>query len=217
MQISIKGLYKGLGISIICTIPALSAYLAVYEIMKSNLELPIHNDRILRHAVSAGGAELVSGLLWTPMEVLKQHLQVNPSISLLEKFKTLSREYGPISLYRGYWITLVSFVPYSMIYFSLFEEFQHRKQALNNNQTFVQILKNAALASSIASILTSPLDLLKTRWQLQPRYSRIFSWLYSQLTNIPIKDWIMGAIGRTIWVTPNGAISLSTYEYLKSL
>lgn len=217
-----NGIYQGLNISIICTIPALSLYLAVYENMKYHSDYPllIQNNRVLKHALSAGCAELLSGIVWTPMEVLKQHLQVNSSASLLERFRFLSQEYGLMSMYRGYWMTIVSFLPYSMIYFSLFEELQHMKQSKKStSNSFIEILKNAAIASSIASILTSPLDLLKTRWQLQPKHSslRILSWIHNQVTTqISIRDWITSAIGRTLWVTPNGAISLSIYEYLKS-
>jgi len=88
---------------------------------------------------------------------------------------------GIRGLYKGYIPTLVSFGPYSALYFMFYETFKERiilhnrrdtklllEQNANPNElSFLQLIGASAAAGSIASWVTSPLDLAKLRLQIQ--------------------------------------------------
>ncbi|KAJ1979699.1 hypothetical protein H4R33_005654 [Dimargaris cristalligena] len=87
------------------------------------------------YAVSAMCAEMLSGLIWTPMEVMKNRLQVirrtgplGPEIPLRGGSHTLAlasqiyRTQGIAGFFRGYWLSIAVFVPHTVIYFVTYEK-----------------------------------------------------------------------------------------------
>jgi solute carrier family 25 (mitochondrial S-adenosylmethionine transporter), member 26 len=75
----LKGLYQGIGIVVISTLPAAGTFFTVYEASKSllsrsnaSLSLP----QPLSHSIASAVAECASCLVLTPAEVIKQNAQV---------------------------------------------------------------------------------------------------------------------------------------------
>ena len=66
-------------------------------------------------------AELVSGFVWTPMEVVKQRAQVygqSPRVVMSEIFG----KYGLLGFLRGYWASVGVFAPQSALFFATYEQ-----------------------------------------------------------------------------------------------
>ncbi|KAF0441070.1 mitochondrial carrier [Gigaspora margarita] len=78
-QTPIKNLYNGLPIATILGIPSTSSFLFVYDTFKYRLSsnFNIKDDRMLNHILSGTFAEIISGMFWTPMEVIKSKLQAS--------------------------------------------------------------------------------------------------------------------------------------------
>ncbi|RHZ71859.1 hypothetical protein Glove_251g37 [Diversispora epigaea] len=74
----IKSYYSGISIATILGIPALSSYLFVYDNSKYYIseKFGIRDDKMINHMLSGALAETISGVFWTPMEVLKSKLQM---------------------------------------------------------------------------------------------------------------------------------------------
>jgi len=124
------GLYRGLPIALTLSVPGLSVYLTTYDVAKNALskQFPEHmQDSVANHMLSAGVAEVFSGLFWTPMEVLKQKQQIETGSRMsltsgsaqlqqsvrtktLDLAKMIYRQEGLAGFYRGYFITLGVFV-----------------------------------------------------------------------------------------------------------
>ncbi|KAJ3148338.1 hypothetical protein HK101_002153, partial [Irineochytrium annulatum] len=138
-----RTLYRGVGVSLLFSVPALSVYLTSYDYFKHLLGTRSNSGEgsIAVHAASAGIAECLSGLFWTPMEVIKSRLQcevaaargsssssssasVNPSRELrtMAMVRRISAESGLRGFFRGYWISLAVFVPYTVVYFVTYEQ-----------------------------------------------------------------------------------------------
>ncbi|CAG8525285.1 397_t:CDS:2 [Diversispora eburnea] len=86
-----KSYYSGISIATILGIPALSSYLFIYDNSKYFIseKFGIHDDKMINHMISGALAEIVSGVFWTPMEVIKSKLQMAASISnILDVVKT---------------------------------------------------------------------------------------------------------------------------------
>lgn len=155
-------LYRGLGITLLFSVPALTLYLTTYEWVKTWLLL----QPLLTHAIAGSFAELTAGLFFTPMEVIKSQLQIdrletNTTWSLV---CSIGRQEGWVGFYRGYWITIAVFLPHTVTYFVVYE--QLKGLWLIEQQTFVVFLTCAAIASALGIIVSTPLDIVKTRWQV---------------------------------------------------
>jgi Mitochondrial carrier protein len=152
----ITSLYRGLGVVIIGGTPGTMLYLCTYDIMKqqlSHLSLPPrgpnhdrtttnHNANFLIHFVSGMIAETIACIVYVPVDVIKERMQVqelqqqNPSINSSTNYNSYYRNTydamrqilqteGIRGIYRGYGATLASFGPFSALYFVFYEYFKN--------------------------------------------------------------------------------------------
>ncbi|RLN50265.1 hypothetical protein BBJ28_00003747 [Nothophytophthora sp. Chile5] len=168
--------------------PATCLYLTSYEVSKEKL-LGIDSFRAFPSLLYLGAgmaAEALSCVLWVPIDVIKERMQVQGQVKVssgtkrtlyyrntLDAVQTIARTEHLRGLYKGYNATLLSFGPFSALYFMLYEQ----SKALAQTRLGVQelpahyTLASAALAGATASFLTNPLDLIKLRLQVQRAYA----------------------------------------------
>eukprot|EP00842_Homolaphlyctis_polyrhiza_P003131 jgi/Hompol1/3819/HPOL_003365-RA len=141
-----RGLFRGLGITLALSVPGTAVYLAAYDELKRVLSISLATSQssLLVHALAGAGAEAVSGLFWTPMEVLKTRLQTNVAVASATATATASatasasatattaastselivdiyRSHGIAGFYRGYLLSQAVFIPYTVVYFITYE------------------------------------------------------------------------------------------------
>ena len=109
-----------------------------------------------------------------PVEVVKQRAQAFNASSSAVFRRTLAKE-GFGGLYRGYLSTVVREIPFSFIQFPLWEYLKtewstHQKSPVNPLQSTVC----GAIAGGVSALLTTPLDLAKTRIMLAEK-GKVFS------------------------------------------
>eukprot|EP00602_Paraphysomonas_sp_CaronLab_P011594 CAMPEP_0185043502 /NCGR_PEP_ID=MMETSP1103-20130426/42935_1 /TAXON_ID=36769 /ORGANISM="Paraphysomonas bandaiensis, Strain Caron Lab Isolate" /LENGTH=156 /DNA_ID=CAMNT_0027583677 /DNA_START=607 /DNA_END=1077 /DNA_ORIENTATION=- len=138
-------------------------------------------------------------------------------------------------IYRGYGATLLSFGPFSALYFTFYEEIKKRMSLLMRSNvdspSFELSLCSSALAGGLASFITSPLDMAKLRLQVQ-RQSEAAASLASKCTGEPrvvyssfldvlrktyaghggMSALYRGATARVLFHVPNTAISMALFE-----
>ncbi|KAG9244922.1 mitochondrial carrier protein-like protein [Calycina marina] len=181
------------GSVVLITIPSSGAFFTTYEAVKSGLE---KTNAVLSgsskpfvpqpfiHSFASSVAELVSCFILTPAEVLKQNAQMarrpdNPdstigaqksaTIEALKKFKR------PSQLFRGYTALAARNLPFTAMQFPMYEQL---KSTLINyrkdNGTFTGAVSerawttsiSAGSAGSVAAVITTPVDVVKTRIML---------------------------------------------------
>ncbi|KAI8980502.1 mitochondrial carrier domain-containing protein [Pilobolus umbonatus] len=163
-------LYHGVTISLLFSVPALTVYLSCYEYMKHCLnrtDLELFGKRsVLNQVISGTVAEIAAGLLFTPMEVIKSQLQLekNQHISEWVLIQKIAAEDSILGFYRGYWLSLMVFLPHSVTYFVIYE--QLKSYWTLEEQTMLVYLFCASIASIAAIVISTPLDIIKTRWQV---------------------------------------------------
>ena len=132
----LRALYRGVGVAAALHAPALALYLTTYDAAKLALSPPTHGGASTAtwttYAASAVCAETVSGAVWTPLEVLKQRLQVGTGAGATGLAALIRdvREHDGVwrGLFRGYPATLAVFVPYSVLFFTAYEYLCQRWQ-----------------------------------------------------------------------------------------
>ena len=183
-----RGVYQGVGSIILATLPSSGAFFTTYEGVKSMLEK--RNARAnggvwvpqpFVHAAASGTAELVSCAIITPAEVIKQNAQmvdnsdksrprVNATLQTLKRFQS-----NPLALWRGYAALAGRNLPFTALQFPMFERLkegikQHRDDRGTRTNTLIEsgaiTAVSAGTAGSIAAVVTTPVDVVKTRIML---------------------------------------------------
>ncbi|CAO3571825.1 unnamed protein product [Mortierella alpina] len=157
-------------------------------------------------------------------------------ISTLDLARRIYRQEGLLGFYRGYFITLGVFVPYSMIYFATYEQlktmaWRQRLQRPGSDNTphqqpgevlpFMTIVGCAAVACGIAAAASNTVDVVKTRWQTSilttteatSSSRRIATQLFRQGG---LASFTKGMGARILWMIPSVTISMSLFEWFKA-
>ncbi|MCJ1460938.1 hypothetical protein MMC28_011320 [Mycoblastus sanguinarius] len=179
-----RGLYQGIGSVVIATVPSSGAFFTTYEGTKSLLghtALPTP----VTHSVASSIGELVSCFILTPAEVLKQNAQMvsrsksspannkifdgNATILALRKFNS------PTQLWRGYTALAGRNLPFTAMQFPMFEHvrtsihaYRTRKGIATGSlwETGLVTAISAGSAGAVAAVITTPIDVVKTRIML---------------------------------------------------
>ena len=126
----IRGLYAGFGAAFLGSAPASCLYFTTYEASKRALSSMAPNYAFT-DSTSGLIAETVSCLLWVPIDVVKERLQVQRLAGdnyagkyngNIDAVKQIYRTEGLRGVYRGYGATIASYGPFSAIYLSTYEK-----------------------------------------------------------------------------------------------
>jgi hypothetical protein len=231
-QDGIKRLYKGFGSVFVGTIPGHALYFSGYEFFKKMFlsEKSVQENktvRIVGHLAAGFFADICGSLVWTPMDVVKQRLQVQDKSNMLysssfDAFKSIIKSDGPAGLYRGFLLALMTYGPYVSIYFALYEEW---KIIIKNNDifhhtgdrdlTFFMNLFGAGGCGAISAALTNPLDVIKTRIQVEKSKTSALLVAKKTLKVEGFKAFFKGVKPRALWMGSGTAITMVVYEELK--
>lgn len=137
---------------------------------------------------------------------------------------------GIQGFFRGYWLSLTVFVPYSVIYFVSYEQFKlalaHKYHPLISDSDlhkitlpFYAYLFAAAGSGTLAAMFSNPFDRIKTIVQVAETAHE--GNVREVIKNL-IRDegiWracTRGTLSRILWAVPNLCISMTVYESMKS-
>jgi len=166
-------LWRGVQTMAVGCAPAHALYFSSYEMVKSLFLTHQNNDQDIQHHLSPLGssvagatATLFHDLIMTPLDTLKQRLQLGHYEGMYNGFQHIVEHEGYGGLYRSFPVTLLTNIPYGMIMVSTNE---FLKEILNPDGKFD--LESSLLAGCgagfTASAVTTPLDRVKTRLQTQ--------------------------------------------------
>ena len=191
----IKGLYRGVGISVLGSIPGCVIYFGSYEYAKKHLLFfeYFSGSEFLKYFISGIFAEIISCIVFVPVDIIKERRQVQSKLKTfnykndLDALLTIIKQEKIRGIYKAYGATIFSFGPMSAFYFMFYEYFKgffvrndaktyinrikkENTEELKNvrlNISFYESLICSGLASSLSSFITNPLDLVKLRMQVQ--------------------------------------------------
>uniref|UniRef100_A0A0D9Z3W9 Mitochondrial carrier protein n=1 Tax=Oryza glumipatula TaxID=40148 RepID=A0A0D9Z3W9_9ORYZ len=137
------------------------------------------------------------------------------------------RDHGLKGLYAGYWSTLARDVPFAGLMVTFYEamkeltEYGKRKYLPESNlhasNSFEGLLLGG-LAGGFSAYLTTPLDVIKTRLQVQGSTTSYNGWLDAitkTWANEGMSGLFKGSIPRIIWYIPASAFTFMAVEFLR--
>lgn len=240
----LRTFYRGLGVSIIGGTPATILYLNSYEISKEYLgAIPIiKSSPFCTYFFGGLTAELVSCVVFVPTDVIKERMQVQglsqAKMAGIDYYKNsydalnkiLNKE-GLRGLYKGYGASMISFGPFSAIYFSTYENLKNTTSAAGDgkNLSFSQNLLCSSTAGAFASWITNPLDLAKLRLQIRRAGgvgaerggANPLDSTFGQMAHLwrtgGIRIFFKGALVRILFHAPNTAVVVSLISQQSTL
>merc|ERR1712216_401504 len=163
-----RGLYRGFPMAAAGSIPGTAMYLGGYEALKERLA-PVCGTGFVTHFAAGFGAETMSCLVWVPVDVVKERLQVQrPGDAMgysgtVDAISTIWRSEGVRGVYKGYGATLLSFGPYSAFYFLFYEQLRLIATSTCHVAAAQDLpswatLACASSAGALAALVSNPLD-----------------------------------------------------------
>jgi solute carrier family 25 (mitochondrial iron transporter), member 28/37 len=166
-------LYRGLSAMVLGAGPAHAVYFYVYELSKRLLSVNQNPNNPLIHASSGILATVASDAVFTPMDTIKQRLQLDnsPYKGVMDCVRTVRREEGIGAFFKSYRTTVVMNAPFTAVHFATYEAAKRMlvevsPESAEEERLVVHATAGAA-AGAIAAAVTTPLDVVKTQLQCQ--------------------------------------------------
>jgi len=236
----ILSLWRGVTPALTMAVPNAVIYFNSYEFMKQKLRENQITHAVVNPLLAGGTARVIAVSLLSPLELLRTNMQALD----FQKIKQLGGQstYGLLTgnsglrgLWAGYTPTLIRDVPFSGIYWTGYEYIKStlRNHIPNEHKkhrgfSFLVDFISGATSGSIAAILTTPIDVIKTNTQvsglpLNPHSTApsIRKTALEVARNILREEgWrglVKGIVPRAAKVAPSCAIMISSYEFVKSI
>ncbi|XP_028764566.1 mitoferrin isoform X2 [Neltuma alba] len=167
-----SGLYRGIAAMGLGAGPAHAVYFSVYEVCKEKFSGGNPNNPAA-HAASGVCATMASDGVMTPMDVVKQRLQLksSPYKGVWDCVKRVSKEEGVGALYASYRTTVVMNAPFTAVHFATYEAAKRGLTELSpgnaEDERAVVHAAAGAVSGAVAAAVTTPLDVVKTQLQCQ--------------------------------------------------
>ncbi len=155
--------------------------------------------------------------------------------STIHAVRSILANEGIAGVYRGYAATLLSFGPFSALYFVFYEQFKSAARNFLNAESedtplpFWASLTVGAAAGSCAAVVTNPLDLAKLRLQVQRAsahsvradktafgYDGVADALQAIVRSEGAAALMRGAGARVAFSAPMTAVSFALFESCKA-
>eukprot|EP00611_Tribonema_gayanum_P014329 TRINITY_DN2567_c0_g1_i2.p1 TRINITY_DN2567_c0_g1~~TRINITY_DN2567_c0_g1_i2.p1 ORF type:complete len:275 (-),score=90.35 TRINITY_DN2567_c0_g1_i2:267-1091(-) len=159
-------LWRGVGTMFMGCVPAHAAYFSVLEASKSRFGANAGGHKPVAAAAAGGLATVFHDAFMTPMDVIKQRLQLGYYRGIGDCVRTIVRTEGARALYRSFPTTLFMNIPYGAVMVAANESL---KTALRprGDHTTATFMAAGCGAGAVAAAATTPLDVVKTRLQTQ--------------------------------------------------
>ncbi|SMR61719.1 unnamed protein product [Zymoseptoria tritici ST99CH_3D1] len=234
-----RGVYSGIGSAIVGSAPGAALFFVTYEGTKRYFT---SSDTTSTHSRGRGGygadagvhmlaaslGEIAACAVRVPTEVVKQRAQARqyPSSmsalrSILEVRKTVG--YGAVwmGLYRGWGITVMREVPFTVIQFPLWEGLKswsvRRRGGGVGDVTAAESAVFGSISGAVAAGLTTPLDVLKTRMMLATGRVGVVELTGEIWRKEGGKVFFSGIGPRTTWISIGGAVFLGSYQWASNM
>ena len=177
-QEGVGALWSGLRPSLLMTVPANVIYFSAYEHIRTAIAADgRRGSEDVAPVLAAAGAKLLASTATAPLELMRTRMQADRALAhegIVGGATALVRREGLSALFKGLGPTLIRDVPFSCLYWLGYERLklhlvQSQPPPPHQQQQHVSLSNSfiaGGLAGAAATLLTMPLDVVKTRMQV---------------------------------------------------
>ncbi|XP_026873983.2 solute carrier family 25 member 43 [Electrophorus electricus] len=228
-----RSFWKGNSTSCLRLFPYSAIHLATYRKI-----VHIHMDELghitqWRAIVAGGLAGIIAALVTYPLEVIEtrlvaQNCRESKYKGLLHAFSNIYRTEGFLTLYRGFSLSVLGAVPFSVgccvVYVNLDKLWQEQHSRFTSMQNFI----NGCLAAGVAQTLSFPFETVKRKMQAQssflPHYGGVdvhFTGMISCFKQVIKTKGVLslwsGITANTVKIVPYYGLLFSCFEMCKQI
>lgn len=159
-------LWRGVSTMLSACVPAHAAYFSALEAGKERFGVNGREHNVAGAAAAGALATVFHDSIMTPMDVIKQRLQLGYYKGLTHCAASIARTEGVRAFYLSLPVTLFMNIPYGGVMVAANESIK-RLLCPSGDYTLGTYLLAGSGAGAIAAAATTPLDLIKTRLQTQ--------------------------------------------------
>lgn len=216
----VTSLWSGLSPTLVMAVPATVMYFTTYDQLKLHFSKKFQRKDNIVIPVAAGGlARCATTAVVSPIELIRTKMQSKPLThrEIISALRESIKHGGIRSLYIGMWPTLLRDVPFSMLYWTFYEQM---KSSLQMSSLFCKSFLSGFTSGMISAIITLPFDVIKTKKQvllgLKGKAPTMSSITLEILRDNGVRGLFSGIGPRCLKVAPACAIMISSYEIGKS-
>ncbi|OQR94882.1 Mitochondrial Carrier (MC) Family [Achlya hypogyna] len=225
----LRALYAGLSPMLLIAVPSTVFYFTSYDLLLSAARREYPDIAPIAPFFAGGTARCIAATVVSPLELIRVRMQASPNAGGFRHVLRASVADGAASLWRGLTPTLARDVPFSAIYWSCFEVLKRSLTATAGavdsdcppaHVRLAVAFTAGASAGTVATVLTQPFDVVKTKQQIHNFSATAPSdaalgvgpMLRDILRHEGIGGVFTGLSARVAKVAPACAIMISTYE-----
>jgi len=214
----ISRLYRGAPLVAISAIPAHALYFGAYETTRNFLGATRSKHQPLKTALAGVTATMGHDIISTPIDVVKQRLQMKNSPLKTYREGLLNTSFN--QLFRSYPTTVMLNIPMVVVNFVVYESLTLlTKSRTEVSDSVFAHLTCGGIAGGLAGFLSTPLDVVRTRIQTDCECGK--RPIRCVIKNVVQKEGMSGLWAgygaRTIYYIPSAALTWTVYETMKTL
>ncbi|CAG9760890.1 unnamed protein product [Ceutorhynchus assimilis] len=209
-----KGVYRGVTSPLLGVAGINAIVFGIY----GNTQRCMKNPESLRsHALAGAAAGFVQSFICSPMELAKSTMQVGntTSKSPLNCLKTIYNDRGLKGVFRGLNLTILREVPSFAAYFFTYELLTRRSD--NLQVSTLSMLVGGGFAGVVSWTIVYPIDVLKSRFQLNWNYASSYDCLVQSVKSDGVSCLFRGLSPTLIRAFPVNAVTFTVVTWTMKL
>ncbi|CAF0968622.1 unnamed protein product [Rotaria sordida] len=222
----IRGFYRGFPISLGSLIaePIFTGTLEKKRtILKSNRPSQIAHSHwdIITSTLSGCTAALIYQSLTVPIDIIAQRIMITRARDNVHVVNIIRDIYyrsgdGIRGFYKGYLVSLSMSIPYNSIIWTIYWRVQAKLERIIPFEYDRLIAPlSAIIASLLTSLLTQPIDVLKTRLQVASKRQSLWRTFRILIDERGLRGCFSGSLPRACILVPYSIVMMSFYEIIK--
>mmetsp|Transcript_1599 Transcript_1599/g.4804 ORF Transcript_1599/g.4804 Transcript_1599/m.4804 type:complete len:320 (-) Transcript_1599:2035-2994(-) len=215
-----KNPFAGLLPALLAQLPSAVVTFGAFEMAMANLKKRMAPEPIGRKQVvlAACISDLVGSLWITPLESIKQKIQIGRFENFTSALRGVMRSGGISEAYQGFFSVVARDCTYRALHLILLDELrQFAKKKFNRPLKLSENVLLSTAVATVAAIITTPLDLVKTRMMTQRLgVGKSYSWFGDALVEVAKRETARGLfrgfVPRVGYVAGTSLIFLLAYD-----
>ncbi|KAJ8907856.1 hypothetical protein NDN08_007960 [Rhodosorus marinus] len=224
-----RALWRGFNVTLTIVVPSTAVYFTVYDGFSKFLRSGMSLEHTQATLIAGASARMMTTTVFGPLELARTRIQsgMEGNRTVLQVLANLVRDRGIRSLWAGLLPTLWRDAPFSAIYWTSYEQLKREDGLLcrlTSSPIVVSLLAGTG-AGSVAALVTTPADVIKTRRQaiqLSAAESKFADRTFLASLRLVAREeglfsLMTGAGPRLAKVAPSCAIMMGCYELVKQV